>query len=139
MITVAEYYMGRDVQFSNELTAELRANAEETVKRTNALIAALESDGVDVLVNPVTKSQLTSGWRPKIVNQTTFGAALHSNHTTCQASDIFDPHGDIDNWCMNNQTKLADLGLWLEHPSSTKGWSHVQIVAPRSGHRVFYP
>jgi hypothetical protein len=60
---------------------------------------------------------------------------------TGQACDLFDPEGDIDDWAMSEpgQKVLTDLGLWLEHPSATKGWRHVQSIPPMSKRRVFYP
>ena len=47
--------------------------------------------------------------------------------------------GEIDAWCMDHLDFLAEAGLWLEHPSATKGWCHLQQVPPKSGRRVFYP
>lgn len=139
MITLNDYYRGRDLKFPLELTEERRANAVETVKRVNLLLTALAGAGVAVEAAPQSGSPVTSGWRPASINASTPRAALRSKHMTCQACDIYDPAGDIDEWCYENQTVLAQIGLWLEHPSSTKGWCHVQTVPPGSGRRVFYP
>ena len=128
MITLKEYFQGRDEQFANELTSELRVNAEVTVARVNALLSHF---GQDRIVN--------SGWRPRAVNSATLGAAIKSKHMTCEACDLQDADGDLDDWCMDNLQILEELRLWLEHPASTKGWTHVQIVPPKSGKRVFYP
>ena len=38
MITLFDYYMGRDVQFRNLLTPELRANAAKTVRAAQDLL-----------------------------------------------------------------------------------------------------
>ena len=138
-MTLTDYYMGRDKLYASELTPELIANATETVRRATILIAIMQSDVVVFQVNPATKTIITSGWRPQAINLATKGAAPHSKHMTCQAIDIYDPDGDIDDWCMANEEQLAEVELWLEHPAATKGWSHWQTVAPRSGNRVFYP
>ena len=134
MITLQDYWMGRDRTFSSSLTADIVRNAEETVKRANLLLAEFRFDTHDAEIRKV-----NSGWRPPEVNERTPGAALRSKHMTGQAIDIADPEGELDEWCLAHLQTLERMGLWLEHPSATKGWCHVQIVAPRSGNRVFYP
>lgn len=128
-ITLADYF-GAHVRSSSaaELTDEKRAKASITVSRANLLLWKF---GEARAVN--------SGWRPASYNVTVPGAALKSKHITCEAIDLADPDGDLDEWCMKNQDTLAEIGLWLEHPAATKGWCHVQIVPPKSGNRVFFP
>ena len=58
---------------------------------------------------------------------------------TGHAIDISDPEGDLDEWCLEHQDVLQTIGLWMEHPSATKGWCHVQTIPPKSGRRCFYP
>jgi hypothetical protein len=60
---------------------------------------------------------------------------------TGQAIDIYDPDGDLDDWLMTIEglAALEALGLWIEHPSATKSWSHLQTIPPKSRRRVFYP
>ena len=134
MITLNDYWMGRDKTYAAALTADIVHNAEETVRRANALLNSFRA---------VTKDNesrhVNSGWRPPDLNRSTPGAALRSKHITGQAIDIADPDGDLDEWCMDNADTLARLSLWLEHPSATKGWCHLQTVPPKSGRRVFYP
>jgi hypothetical protein len=139
MITIDQYYMGRDKQYPVLLTPELKSNAEKTVTLVNKLLEESAKDGVTHDINPTTKSNVSSGWRPPAVNAGIPNAAAKSKHMTCQACDIYDPDGELDDWCMENQAKLASIGLWLENPASTKGWCHVQTLPPRSGKRVFYP
>lgn len=127
-VTLAEYFMGRDKSYASELTPAMRESAQRTVDATNALLVKF---GEFRAVN--------SGWRPAAVNASTTGAALRSKHMTCEAIDLADPDGDLDEWCLDNLGALKDLGLWLEFPGSTKGWCHLQIVPPKSGNRVFYP
>lgn len=139
MINLKQYYMGHDFAYSSELTSEKKACAAETVKRVNELIVALQAGGVTTNIKQTTGSELTSGWRPLSVNANTPHAAPNSKHTLCQAADLYDPDGEIDDWAINHPEVLEKIGLWQEHPASTKGWAHFQTVAPRSGHRVFYP
>jgi len=128
MITLEDYYMGRDKQCPDELTDELRANARNTIERANQL---LERAGMQRGVN--------SGWRPAAVNAAIKNAARKSKHIQCLAIDIDDDDDSLDAWCMANQEVLAEIGLWLEHPAATPRWCHVQTIPPKSGNRVFYP
>lgn len=138
LLTVADYYMGRDGLYI--LSEEQKNNAYETVKRVNTLLVVLEQNGIALEINPATKTYLTSGWRPAEYNAKVQGAALRSKHISCQAADLFDPEGEIDSFLMDNtNTVLKDTGLFMEHPSATKGWCHVQTVPPRSGRLIFYP
>lgn len=141
MIALADYFMGRDQTHAEELNDSMRRAAELTVKRVNSLLDMAAAYGVTFDVNPRTGTLVSSGWRPAAVNGSTPNAAPRSKHMTCEACDIYDPDGDLDDWLMGSdgQAALMKCGLWHEHPSATKGWSHMQIVPPRSGKRTFYP
>lgn len=128
MITLADYWMGRDAKYPDAMTDEIEANAVELLDRVNFL---LKSFGETRKVN--------SGWRPPEVNARTAGAAVKSKHMMGLAVDLADPDGDLDEWCLENESELVRLALWLEHPSATKGWCHLQSVPPKSGKRIFYP
>jgi hypothetical protein len=128
VITLAQYFMGRDAEHAVELTEALQRNAETMVARANAL---LSQACIACAVN--------SGWRPQQINAQVPNASPRSRHLTCEAIDLDDPHGRLDAWCMGHLDVLAAIGLWLEHPNATPGWCHVQIVPPRSGARVFEP
>lgn len=138
-ISVEGYLMGRDALYPGECTPVVRDNAAKTVERVNALLAAMEASGIELEENPRTKSIVNSGWRPPQINGQVANAAPRSKHMTGEACDLFDPDGTLDDWMMANPDSLASIGLWMEHPSATKGWAHVQVVPPRSGRRVFYP
>lgn len=140
-ITLDDYLMGRDKLYPQELTPEIQANAEHTVRMTNALFAVLNAQEVEVEAHPVNKSPVSSGWRPPQINGQVKGAAVRSKHMTGQAIDLYDPDGLIDEYLMSEagQRTLIALELWLEHPSATKNWAHIQTVPPKSGRRVFYP
>ncbi len=127
MITIEQYWMGRDKRYQQDMSQEIRDNAILLVSRVNKL---LEIMGKETNVN--------SGWRPATVNKQV-GGSLKSNHITGKAIDLNDDDGSIDEWCMNNLKELEKVGLWLEHPSKTPRWCHLQSVPPASGKRVFLP
>lgn len=87
----------------------------------------------------VPELEVSSGYRPEEVNSTIKNAAKHSNHTICRAVDIEDEHGIFGKWCMANLDLLEHFELWLEDVHYTPSWVHLQIVPPKSNHRVFVP
>jgi hypothetical protein len=135
MIALVDYWKGRDVLYPLAMTPAIWSNAARTVQLVNQLLSIFgEQRG------------LTSGWRPPAVNANTPGASATSLHMTAEAADITDKDGQLDDWLMSleGEAALVKLGLWHEHPSSTKGangdegWCHVQTRPPRSGNRHFY-
>lgn len=141
MITVDDYFMGRRQQHPLALTPAIEREAYRTATLVSQLLTQAQSYGVTMDRHPVTKTLVSSGWRPPAVNAATSGAAVNSKHMTGQALDVYDPDGDLDEWLMTGegQAAMTALGLWHEHPSATKGWAHLQTVPPRSGRRTFYP
>jgi hypothetical protein len=129
VLTLADYFMGRELVHPEELTPQLRRNAASTVAAANQL---LRLAGATIWV-------VNSGWRPPAINACIPNASPRSRHITCEAIDLGDDDGALDAWCMAHLDTLAVLGLWLEHPRATPGWCHVQTVPPRSGRRVFCP
>jgi len=133
------YFRGRD-----GVTSDIESNISVIVSRANKLLDAVVAAGVPLEIN-ARGNHVNSGYRPPEFNATVPGAALRSKHMRGLAIDIFDPEGEIDNWLLSQQDAggeiplLSDIGLWLEHPSATKGWCHVQCVPPGSKRRVFYP
>lgn len=138
-VTLTDYLMGREELYPAELTPEIKANAEKTVSLVNALLAVLQAENVPLEKHPQTQSVIASGWRPPQINGQVKGAAVRSKHMTGEACDLYDPEGAIDDYLIDHPEPLIALGLYLEHPSATKNWSHVQIIPPRSGKRVFHP
>lgn len=140
MITIADYWMGRDQTHGLYLGTDIRANAARTVVVVNTLLELAQASGVRLEMSPRTGTRVASGWRPPDINAATPNAAPRSKHLTGHAVDIYDPDGDLDEWAMlNADGALAKAGLWLEHPSATKGWCHLQTLPPGSGRRVFFP
>ena len=141
MISLADYWMGRDKEFPLAMSPALEHNAQIIVELTNKLLFLSHTAGVTMDPSPRTGTLVSSGWRPPAVNAATPNAAPNSKHMTGQAIDLYDPDGDLDEWLLTDdgQRVMKDLGLWHEHPSATKGWAHLQSVPPRSGRRTFYP
>lgn len=65
--------------------------------------------------------------------------AVHSKHIAGAAADIKDPKKTLGKFIKENEALLKAIGLYAEHPDYTKGWVHVQILAPKSGKRIFIP
>jgi hypothetical protein len=143
MITLEQYWMGRDLEYAHELTGGIRAAAEELVGKVNLLLNFAEADGVTPGFDQVTGTHVASGWRPAAVNERTSNAAAASRHLTGQAVDLQDtPDRALAAWCLANLPDLKNCGLWMERPMWTGGrdpWVHLQSVPPRSGRRVFIP
>ncbi len=137
MITLKDYFMGRDIKYPLEMSPTIRDNAAVLIDLVNRL---LERMCCPPGIHPST-ARVSSGWRPPSVNATTPRAAPNSKHMTGQAIDLYDPDEKLDNFLvsMEGSTILKELGLWMEHPSATKGWTHLQSLPPKSGNRIFFP
>lgn len=133
--------MGRKIPYALSLTPDIEREAARTVFLTNKLLEMAALHGVVPPDHPTNLSQISSGWRPPAVNAATPRAAVNSKHMDGRAVDLYDPEGEFDEWLMTIKGKasLEAIGLWMEHPASTKGWSHIQTVPPKSQNRVFYP
>ena len=140
MITLEDYLMGRPALYPEAYTEEVQLNAQQLVDRVNALLVEMARAGVQPEVSPHSGTWIASGWRPPELNAHTPGAASRSKHMTGEAVDLYDPEGVVDEWCLQHLPAIShEIGLWMEHPSATKGWCHLQSVPPRSGNPVFYP
>jgi len=134
LITLDDFWMGRDKQYPLDLNETIRANAAVTISKANMILTQFKQATGDT-----SQRKVVSGWRPPRVNAATPNAAPNSKHMTGQAVDISDPDGDLDEWLNTTRSALEAIDLYLEHPSATKGWCHLQTKAPKSGNRVFYP
>ena len=130
MITLGAYWKGRDTEYADELTEVIRANAQVTVDRLNALLVRAERTDIDTV---------NSGWRPRSVNEATSNASTSSKHLTAEAGDIPDVDRTLAHWCADHQDVLVELELWFEDFRYTPTWVHAQIVPPRSGKRIYIP
>lgn len=121
-----EYLMGRDK--IAPLTVEMEMNLTKLLACLNKLRT--------IYGKPM---EVSSGYRPPQINNQVQGAAKRSNHMKCLACDFKDPDGSLAKWCLLNLKVLEDCSLWMEAPSFTVGWVHLQAVPPRSGNRIFKP
>lgn len=137
MITF-EQYVGPWAK-SPDWTTERQAHAVKLLQIVSDLQKEMEDANVVFYMNPKTCSQVSGevfgGFRPQVCPV----GAVHSTHKEGLAVDIYDPHDQIDTWCMAHQDRLAEHGIYIEHPDSTPHWCHMTIKAPGSGHTVFYP
>ena len=141
MITLRDYWMGRDTHYPTYWSPDVRANGQRTVDLVNKLLERAALFGIFPTRSDNGFGFVRSGWRPPTVNLATPNAAPNSMHLTGEAVDLNDADGEFDDWLMGaeGQRALEEIGLWMEHPAFTKTWSHVQTRPPKSGRRVFYP
>jgi hypothetical protein len=137
MITLQQYF-GKWWNHS-DVTDEIQANAERLLAACEHMESLSVADGIVFLNNPATGSGVSGvtfgGFRPQDCPQ----GAPHSAHKEGLAVDRFDPHNEIDAWCMDHEYILTECGIYIEDPSATKGWSHWSIKPPKSGKHVFMP
>ena len=140
MITLPDYWMGRDARYPHALTDSIRDHAALLLGRVNLLLAWAYQDNVRPALDARTKTHIASGWRPPEINEATSNAAKASRHLTGEAIDLRDNGTrDLARWCLNNLDALEEIGLWMEDPRWTPTWVHLQIQPPASRRRVYCP
>jgi hypothetical protein len=133
MISLTDYWMGRDAKYPEEFTDVIQFNGQHTVNVVNGLLADFARDTGIVL-------GIASGWRPLEVNDVTANSGRSSKHISAQAADIRDtPKRDLARWVANNIEKLAAAGLYCERFEWTPTWVHFSPLAPKSGKRFYIP
>ncbi len=137
MITL-DQYVGPH-QSNPDWTPVRKREATKFLVKCCALEAEMAKDGVLFPDNPTTHNgvsgKMYGGFRPQSCPQ----GAPNSSHKEGVGVDRYDPREEIDNWCVAHPDRLAFHGIYIEHPSATKGWSHWTTRAPKSGNRIFYP
>lgn len=116
---------------SDELTVEVKDNAIKLLNKINSLLEELGIKDVKV----------SSGFRPSSVNAATKGAAKKSLHMTGEACDIEDAGNKLSHLILTRPELLAKHGLWLEDPTATPTWCHLDCSTKRKDRklRVFKP
>jgi len=134
VISIDDYFMGRDKAYPREWSFDIRDNAELLLKRVNLLLAKFYAD----TGHPC--PAVTSGWRTVEINRRV-GGASNSKHLSGEAIDLRDTDNALDEWLLSPPGRMAlvECNLYLEHPDNTFGWCHLQCCPPRSGNRVFRP
>lgn len=117
IISLDQYLMGRDKQFPDQYTQEIKDNAEKLLNKVNAFLDELG----------VKEANVSSGWRPEAINATIANAAKKSQHTIGAAVDILDTNGELKNLILSKIDLLKKYDLWLENPDNTKTWAHLDI------------
>lgn len=79
---------------------------------------------------------VTSGYRTPAHNKK-IGGAKWSRHCVCMAADFADQNQDIKNWVKDNPNVLEDCDLYMEDPSVTPTWIHLDIMPRKT--RIFKP
>ncbi len=100
---------------SDELTKAVKDNAVVLLNKVNQLLQELKIFDVKV----------SSGFRPSAVNAKVKGAAKKSLHMSGRAVDIQDPENKIAHKILANPDILKKYDLWMEDPSVTKSWLHL--------------
>lgn len=122
-LTREAYLMGREVEYP--LNEDMEVNTARLLYRIRKLVK--EWGGV---------TTFTSGYRPGRYN-TAAGGAKGSAHLTCEAGDVLDADGKLKQWIAANPWVLIQCDLWMEDPSATPTWCHLQSRPVKSGQRIF--
>lgn len=125
-ISVNQYLMGR---------AKLEELSDEQVRNINTLIPKV-NELLERYGKPVTMS---SGFRSKEDQMRINPKAPNSRHCLGAAIDIADKDHNFRYYCLTHLNDLIELGLYMEDPVHTPSWLHLQIIAPKSGKRIFIP
>jgi uncharacterized protein YcbK (DUF882 family) len=126
MVTREQYMMGRDTEYPT--TEEIEVNAARLLHRVRGVLAEIG----------LTKVSITSGYRPGKYNKAAGGAAK-SAHVTGEAVDLADYEDVIKTYLIKNPIKLDLWNLYMEDPSATPTWCHLQTRPTKSGNRIFKP
>lgn len=122
VITISEYFMGRDVLYPKDLTSTIKENANLTVIATNKLLKFMEDDDIDT-----NNTKCNSGWRPPSINSKTPGSDPNSPHVTAESIDLSDANGNLKAWVGKNRDKVREAGfIAVEDFKITKTWLHLQ-------------
>lgn len=125
-ISVDQYLMGRIKP--EDLTPEQIANMNTLIPKVNEL---LERYGKPLTMN--------SGYRTKEDQLRINPKAPNSRHCEAAAIDIGDKDHSFRYWVLMHLDYLIELGLYLEDPSHTASWIHLQCTPPKSGKTIFIP
>lgn len=124
-----DYYGPYSSMHRDLISAEYSQNALTLIQRVNRFLTSFGE-----------YRKILHGWKPEgYVLADNPETKRPSKHSSMQAVDLYDPEGDLDQFIMDNQKLLESCCLWAEHPATTKGWTHLQSIAPKSGRRIFYP
>ena len=126
-IDVFQYLMGRAKLES--LPPDIQFNIISLLSKVNTL---LERFGEF--------RKVTSGFRTQTDQMRINPKVTKSNHLRGLCVDLEDKDGRLDAFCCEKDFAiLKELDLYIESPTATIGWSHIQNIPPRSKKRSFIP
>jgi len=128
MISKSELLQNRDKMYPAEYTREVSKNLDVLCQKLNVIRQAYGSP-----------MNISSGWRPKAINDSTANSAKLSKHLSGLAADVKCVDNKFWTWCINNLELLQQQGLYLEDRRWTPTWVHLQIGPPGSLKRIFIP
>lgn len=123
LITVTEYLMGRATHES--LSFEQASN-----------MAGIVSIANQILMDFGEFRKVNSGYR-RLEDNKAAGGSKRSAHLSCEAVDLEDKDGKLKAFL--TEELLEKYDVYMEHPSATPSWCHIQTRPTRSGNRVFKP
>lgn len=128
LVSMEDYLMGR-IKIE-DLDGEQTINLNTLIPRINDLLSEYNKE--------VT---LHSGYRSPADQARINPKASKSKHLVCAAIDLGDKDRgtSLRNWCLTRLDLLVKIGLWMEDPSHTLTWVHLQCIPPKSGYRIFIP
>ncbi len=125
-ISVEQYLMNRTTM--DKLSDEQVRNLNTLIPKINELLERYN--------RPVT---MNSGYRSPEDQMRINPKAPHSKHIECAAIDIGDKDHNFRYWTLMHLNYLIELGLFMEDPSHTPTWIHLQCIPPKSGKQIFIP
>lgn len=131
-------YVARSIKSgckSSDFTDEIRFNAMDLINRINKLGYKPPKIFTSCLRSKAAQIRIYKAKGITDISKIPMG----SSHLTGKAADIEDADGKLKAWILKNENKLAELGLYMEHPDYCNGWAHLQSVPPKSGKRFFIP
>jgi hypothetical protein len=113
-----------------------KARAKSATEAIKDAATVLATRVTELLIVYGERPPITSGYRTPAANRAA-GGASKSAHLEGRAVDLADPKGALGRWCMNHLYLLEEHGLWMEDPTVTKTWCHLQSREAKN--RVFKP
>lgn len=110
------------------LTKEQEGNFEKLFKAMNMLRAYYGRPMI-----------ITSGVRTEQMQMRINPSNPNSAHRQAGACDVNDPEKELSGWCIDNLDKIVECDLYLEHRYPYMRHQHFQVIAPKSGRRIFLP
>ena len=140
MITLEQYFRGKPHPIAHE------ANANYLLGALNLYLHECVALGhYDWEIDPDTDSCISgakggSGDGGYRLPDSKTGAPS-SSHREAKGTDVCDTLRKLAAYCVTDAGKahMKKRGLYMEDPRWTPVWCHFQLIAPRSGHRIYIP